>query len=383
MDQLHKTPAHISMLELLRLSPSHKSILDKALAEASIPMNITEEQFQTMVGHITSPHSLSFTEKDDMSITQPHNTSLHIEAFIHKHKIKRVLINGGVGLNICTLKLILTLGFLEKAIDLKRKIMIKAYDEEERTSKGIVTLPIRVGPVVKDVACQVLDMELAYNILLGQPWIHALKAVPSTCHQCIKFPHEGQEITIQGDPNPYQYCNSIQPKPEVVIPNNRASASSSSQVDLATLASSSRAPQPKLQLKDKGLGEYTVSQSLYLAQLSLFPRSYGRPILKTLAIEKPTKGPFVKWGNLEDESDEKDILQWLYKDEASSSMQHNHPTIPTEQYGQGFQMLQRMGYEGHGPLSSRKDGITEPIQSHTLTARDTTGLGYTGAPRNN
>jgi len=88
MDQLHKTPAHISILELLCLSPSHRTIFDKALVEASVPTNLAEEKFQTMVGHITSPPSLSFTEKDDMSITQPHNASLHIEAFIHKHKIK-------------------------------------------------------------------------------------------------------------------------------------------------------------------------------------------------------------------------------------------------------------------------------------------------------
>jgi len=308
VDQLHKTPAHISILERLHLSPSHRSILDKALAEAFVPTNLAEEKFQTMVSHITSQYSLSFTEKDDMSITQPHNASLHIEAFIHKHKIKRALIDGGAGLNICTLKLILTLGFSKKAIDPKRKITIKAYDEEERMSNGVVTLSIRVGPIVKDVACQVLDMVLAYNILLGRPWIHTLKVVPSTYHQCIKFPHEGQEITIQGDPNPYQYYNSIQPRPEVVIPNNHASASSSSQVDSATLASSSRASQPKLQLKDKGLGEYAISQSLCLAQLPLSPRSYKRPILKAPKEERTTKGPFVKWGSLEDESDEKDIL---------------------------------------------------------------------------
>jgi len=74
-----------------------------------------------------------------------------------------------VSLNICALNLILALGFSKNAIDPKKKITIKAYDEGERTSNGTVVFPIRVGPVIKDVASQVLDMELTYNILLGRP----------------------------------------------------------------------------------------------------------------------------------------------------------------------------------------------------------------------
>lgn len=101
------------------------------------------------------------------------------------------------------MKLVLALGFSETAIDPKKKITIKAYDEEERSSKGSVVLPIRVGPIIKDVPCQVLDMDLAYNILLGRPWIHSMQAVPSTYHQCLKFPHNGHEVTIKGDTNPF------------------------------------------------------------------------------------------------------------------------------------------------------------------------------------
>ena len=168
MDQLKKTPAHISILELLRLSATHREILDKALNEMYVPTNLNQDQFQAMVRHLTMPH-LSFTEHDDLSIHQPHNAPLHIDVLVHSHKIKRVLIDGGAGLNICTLKLVLALGFSKDAVDPKKKIIIRAYDEEERSSKGSVILPISVGPVVRDVPFQVLDMDLSYNILLGYP----------------------------------------------------------------------------------------------------------------------------------------------------------------------------------------------------------------------
>lgn len=144
-----------------------------------------------MVGHLSSPTCLSFSEKDDASITHPHNSLLYLEVMIHRHKVGCVLIDGGAGLNIYTLKLIHALGLSENSIDPRRKITIKAYDDEERTSKGLIMLPIRMGPIVKNTFCQVLDRDLSYNILLGCPWIHDMQAVPSTYHQCLKFPYDG------------------------------------------------------------------------------------------------------------------------------------------------------------------------------------------------
>ena len=76
-----------------------------------------EDQFQAMVGHLTTPHFISFTENDDLAISQPHNAPLHIEVVVNSHKIKRVLIDGGASLNICTLKLVLTLGFSKNVVD--------------------------------------------------------------------------------------------------------------------------------------------------------------------------------------------------------------------------------------------------------------------------
>lgn len=63
------------------------------------------------------------------------------------------------------------MGYTKDVINPKKKITIKAYDDEERSTKGMVILPIRVGLDIKETICQVLDLKLAYNILLGRPWI--------------------------------------------------------------------------------------------------------------------------------------------------------------------------------------------------------------------
>ena len=36
-------------------------------------------------------------------------------------------------------------------------------------------------------------------MLLGRPWIHDTKAVPSSLYQKVWFPHEGAIVTIYGD----------------------------------------------------------------------------------------------------------------------------------------------------------------------------------------
>ena len=102
-----------------------------------------------MVNHIASPHYLSFSEEDDKSLSHPQNLALHIKVMIHRTRVRCVLIDGGVGLNICSLNLLKTLGYSKHVIDSKRRITIKAYDEAERSSKRLVFLLVRIGPMEK------------------------------------------------------------------------------------------------------------------------------------------------------------------------------------------------------------------------------------------
>lgn len=121
VDQLQKTHAQISILELLKLSPTHKEILERALIDTTVSKDLDIDQFQTMVGHLTTPHCLSFTEEDNMSLQHPHNAPLQIEIPIHKMHVKRVLIDYGAGLNICSLSLVCALGYSEDVVDHRKK----------------------------------------------------------------------------------------------------------------------------------------------------------------------------------------------------------------------------------------------------------------------
>ena len=55
------------------------------------------------------------------------------------------MVDDGANLKIYTLNLVKALGYTEDVMDPKKKIAVKAYDDEEISSKGMVILSIRVA----------------------------------------------------------------------------------------------------------------------------------------------------------------------------------------------------------------------------------------------
>lgn len=150
IEKIKKTLAQIYTFELLQTSLAHKAILDKVLHESVVSRDINEKKFQAMVKNLVVAPHVDFTEYDILTDILLHNVPLHLEVVIHNKIIKRVLIDGGASLNICTLNMIKALRYLENYIDPTKKIRIKAYDDEEHPSKGVVTLPVQVGLVITE-----------------------------------------------------------------------------------------------------------------------------------------------------------------------------------------------------------------------------------------
>lgn len=97
------------------------------------------------------------------------------------------------------------------------------------------------------------------------------------------------------------------------------------------------------------------------------PRTYGQPSTSTQQSSQPTTildDRFVRVGTLEEESEDKAILNWIYKDEEASTSENI--SIKIDQCGKGKTILEKMGYEGQGTIGKIKEGIVEPIQPLTL-----------------
>ena len=70
-----------------------------------------------MVGHLTLPYYMSFSEEDDNSLIHPQNQPLHIEVMIHQMCVRRVLIDNRASLNIFSVALLRQLDYNVEFID--------------------------------------------------------------------------------------------------------------------------------------------------------------------------------------------------------------------------------------------------------------------------
>ena len=59
---------------------------------------------------------------------------------------------------------------------------------------------ITAGVIEHATTFQVVDIKASFNLLLGRPWLHDLKAIPSSLHQQVKAIVRGVPVTIDASP---------------------------------------------------------------------------------------------------------------------------------------------------------------------------------------
>jgi len=163
-----------------------------------VEQDISLDKFERIVSLITTNNYLTFTEDEIPLEGRGHNKALHISVKCMEYFISCVLINNGSSLNVM---LKTTLNKLPcDGIHLRPStIVVRAFDGSKREVIREVELPIRVGPCTFQVVFQVMDILPAYSCLLGRPWIHIARVVPSNLHQKLKFIIDDKLIVVSGE----------------------------------------------------------------------------------------------------------------------------------------------------------------------------------------
>ncbi|KAI3735862.1 hypothetical protein L6452_15383 [Arctium lappa] len=92
---------------------------------------------------------------------------------------KRILVDGGSSANIIFLSTIKAMG-IDKSEIVRRSTVLVGFNKDMANTIGEIILPIFAKGVNKQTKFNIVDCSSAYNIILGQPWIHDMKAMPST-----------------------------------------------------------------------------------------------------------------------------------------------------------------------------------------------------------
>ncbi|XP_075101947.1 uncharacterized protein LOC142177366 [Nicotiana tabacum] len=77
------------------------------------------------------------------------------------------------------------------------------------TTRGEILLPTNAEGVMKMTFFEVVNGNIGYNIILGRPWLHEMKAVPSSYHRLLKFPTLEGIKQVRGDQPAAREMNAI------------------------------------------------------------------------------------------------------------------------------------------------------------------------------
>nr|XP_009767370.1 PREDICTED: uncharacterized protein LOC104218541 [Nicotiana sylvestris] len=210
IDQLRKTPAQISLLSLLIHSKEHARVLIKVLNEAHISEETIVNELEKMANRFFEVNRISFTDDELPEEGAGHNRALKLMVKCEGHNVKRVMVDGDSSVDVCPLS---TLQSMKINTDRIRpsNVRIRVFDGLVRDTMGEINLTMTSGPGHFEIVFQVVDMVTSYNFLLGRPWIHTARAVPSILHQMLKFEYDGQEIIVHGEDESSVYKDSLIP----------------------------------------------------------------------------------------------------------------------------------------------------------------------------
>ena len=88
----------------------------------------------------------------------------------------------------------------------KGTIELTGFNGVTTPSMGVTPFWVKASGLKKLVKFTVLDCLSPYNILIGKPWIHAIRAVPSSLHQCICFPTTNGIGEVRGSQKAARNC---------------------------------------------------------------------------------------------------------------------------------------------------------------------------------
>ncbi|XP_019237189.1 PREDICTED: uncharacterized protein LOC109217405 [Nicotiana attenuata] len=103
----------------------------------------------------------------------------------------------GSSANVIRSRVVEQLGLLDQIIPASR--VLHGFNMVGEITKGEISLSVDMSDTVQNTKFHVIGGDMRYNALLGRPWIHSIRAVPSTLHQMMKFPTKDGITTIYGE----------------------------------------------------------------------------------------------------------------------------------------------------------------------------------------
>ena len=87
--------------------------------------------------------------------------------------------------------------------------VLSGFNGSTTLTVGDIPLSVRAGPVTQQVLFSVVEDMGPYNAIVGQTWLHAMKAIPSTYHQTISYLTASGQVDLQGSQLVARQCYQL------------------------------------------------------------------------------------------------------------------------------------------------------------------------------
>ena len=154
----------------------------KMLRAASVRAKVNTVSAQeniTTVQPVDGP--ISFPSINPTRVITPYYDALVLTIGINSFDVHRVLVDPGSVANLLHLPAFKKMRVSLNHLSSTGKVLSR-FNEATTLTVGDIVFPVRVGPVTQQVLFSMVEDLGPYNAILGQAWLHAMKAVPSTYH---------------------------------------------------------------------------------------------------------------------------------------------------------------------------------------------------------
>ena len=130
---------------------------------------------------------IAFGDEDLEGMVEPHDYALVVTAWISGFLVKRVMVDQGSGADVMYSDLFKGLGLKNRDLS-KYDTPLVGFDGRMVAPEGQISLPMNMEGKEVMVTFIAVNSFSLYTAILGQSWIHAMGAIPSTLHVKVKFP---------------------------------------------------------------------------------------------------------------------------------------------------------------------------------------------------
>ena len=149
--------------------------------------------------------TINFHEHEVAKLDMPHDAALVITLELVGTVFSKILVDSGSTVNVVSQKTLRSISQPTPSID-HETTPLNSFEGKSVRSLGIVPLTTRTHDVELQTRFTVVDHFMPFDAIIGRPWLHQMRAVPSVYHQCLKFLSLTGEKTIRGSQKQSRAC---------------------------------------------------------------------------------------------------------------------------------------------------------------------------------